>query len=138
MDVKKLVFALALVCAPMTHALAWTAEQQSMAPTVPSTLPAPYLGPLSLRLAEIDQFARQALPVIVRHCGVDAVCRKDQTAAMHELVNREKAIAKDLRNPTKYTNAVAQNDTVNACIVMWAASEDFVSLVQCINDASAI
>ena len=35
-----------------------------------------------------------------------------------------------------YLTAVEINDTINACKVMWAASEDFVATVQCINDAA--
>jgi hypothetical protein len=106
-------------------------------PEAPPTLPTPNLGPLSVRLNEINQLVRQSLPIITRHCGADANCRKEQTAAMHELADRETAIAKALRNPTTYITAVMQNDAVNACKVMWVASEDFAGLMQCINDATA-
>ena len=110
---------------------------QTNNPVAPPTLPAPNLGPLSIRLAEINQLVRQSLPIITRHCGADANCRKEQTAAMHELADRETTIAKALRNPTRYITAVMQNDAVNACKVMWVASEDFAGLMQCINDATA-
>lgn len=108
---------------------------QAKLPTAPPTIPPGQLGPLSDRLAQINQLARQSLPVIIRHCGSDAVCRKENTAAMYELVAKETAIAKALRNPTTNATATQQNDTVNACKVMWASSEDFAALMQCINDA---
>jgi hypothetical protein len=79
---------------------------------------------------------RLSLPIIVQHCGSDAVCRAEQTKALHELADKERAIANALRNPTTYTTAVEENDTLNACKVMWAASEDFVAVVQCANDAT--
>jgi hypothetical protein len=94
------------------------------------------LSPLSSRLAEINQLARQSLPIIVRHCGSDASCRKQQTAAMQELASKEAAVAKALRNPTTYSSAVVENDTINACKVMWRESEDFAATMQCINDAT--
>jgi hypothetical protein len=112
------------------------ANPQSTAPVAPSTLPANKLGPLSTRLAEINQLMRQSLPIAVRHCGSDATCRKEQPAAIHELASKETTIAKAIRNPTTYTSAVLENDTVNACIVMWRASEDFAATMQCINDAT--
>jgi hypothetical protein len=112
------------------------AQDQSTAPVAPPTLPQGKLGPLSLRLAEINQLARQSLPIITRHCGTDAACRKDQTAAMHELVAKETANAKALRNPNSYGIAMLENDRINACKVMWTASEDFVGLVGCINEAA--
>jgi len=52
------------------------------------------------------------------------------------LANKEIAVAKAIRNPTTYTIAVADNDTINSCLVMWKASEDFAAVVQCINDAT--
>ena len=55
---------------------------------------------------------------------------------MHELADKERAIAKALRNPTTNAAAIQQNDTVNACKVMWAASEDFAETLKCINDAA--
>ena len=110
---------------------------QATAPTAPPTIPASQLGPLSHRLAEINQLVRQSLPIVIRHCSSDAACRKDQTAAIHELAAKETAIAKALRNPTTYTTAVQQNDIVNACKVMWAASEDFAETVKCINDSAS-
>jgi hypothetical protein len=63
-------------------------------------------------------------------------CRAEQTKAIHEMADKERAIAKALRNPTTYTSAMLANDTVNACIVMWNASEDFAATMQCINDAA--
>jgi hypothetical protein len=65
-----------------------------------------------------------------------ATCRKEQTAAIHELASKETTIAKAIRNPTTYTSAVLEHDTVNACIVMWRASEDFAATMQWINDAA--
>jgi hypothetical protein len=112
------------------------ANPQSTASVAPPTLPAQQLGPLSYRLAEINQAMRQSLPIVTRHCGSDASCRKDQTAAVHELAGKEIAIAKALRNPTTYTVAVQDNDTLNACVLMWSASEDFAATMQCINDAA--
>jgi hypothetical protein len=111
--------------------------EQAKAPVAPRTLPPAALAPLSSRLAEINQLTRQSLPIATRHCGSDAACRKEQTAAIHELAAKETAIAKALRNPTTYAAAVRDNDTVNACIVMWSASEDFAAAVQCINDAQS-
>jgi hypothetical protein len=55
---------------------------------------------------------------------------------MYSIAAREIANAKALRNPTTYSSAVLDNDTVNACIVMWSASEDFAATMQCINDAA--
>jgi hypothetical protein len=55
---------------------------------------------------------------------------------MHELANKEITIAKALRNSTTYTSAVLENDTVNACKVLWRASEDFAATMRCINDAA--
>jgi hypothetical protein len=109
---------------------------QANLPVAPPTLSPANLMPLSSRLAEINQLARQSLPIIIKHCGPDAACRKEQTAAMHELANKEIAVAKAIRNPTTYTIAVADNDTINSCLVMWKASEDFAAVVQCINDAT--
>jgi hypothetical protein len=109
---------------------------QAERPVAPPTLPLPQLPPLSQRLAEINNLTRQSLPIITRHCGKDATCRQQQTAAMQELAGKEIAIAKALRDPTSYGDAIRENDTVNACEVMWRASEDFVGLVQCINDAT--
>jgi hypothetical protein len=109
---------------------------QADAPVAPPTLSPSNLVPLSSRLAEINQLGRQSLPIITRHCGPDAACRKEQTAAMKELANKEVAVAKALRNPTTYTMAAADNDTINACLVMWRASEDFAAVMQCINDAT--
>jgi hypothetical protein len=109
---------------------------QANFPEAPPTLSPGQLEPLSWRLAQINQAMRQSLPIVTRHCGSDATCRKDQTAAIHELAAKETAIAKALRNPTTYTSAVLENDTINACIVMWRASEDFAATMQCINDAA--
>jgi outer membrane biosynthesis protein TonB len=109
---------------------------QAERPVAPPTLPLPQLPPLSQRLAEINNLTRQSLPIITRHCGKDAACRQQQTAAMQELAGKEIAIAKALRDPTSYGDAIRENDTVNACKVMWRASEDFVGLVRCINDAT--
>jgi hypothetical protein len=91
---------------------------------------------LCLRGTTAFVLIRLSLPIAVKHCGSDATCRKDQTAAIYELAAKEIVIAKTLRNPTTYTSAVQKNDIVNACIVMWRASEDFVATVQCINDAT--
>jgi hypothetical protein len=55
---------------------------------------------------------------------------------MQELASKEAAVAKALRNPTTYTSAVVENDTINACLVMWRASEDYAATMQCINDAT--
>ena len=55
---------------------------------------------------------------------------------MQELASKEAAVAKALRNPTTYTSAVVENDTINACLVMWRASEDYAATMQCINDAA--
>jgi hypothetical protein len=111
-------------------------KNQVEQPVAPQTLPPAALAPLSSRLAEINQLSRQSLPIITQHCGKDALCRQQQTAAMQELMNKEREIAKALRNPTSNMQAVQDNDTVNACKVMWRAAEDFVGLVQCINDAT--
>lgn len=113
-------------------------QPQAAVPVAPPTIPAWQLGPLSVRLAEINQAVRQSLPIIVRHCGSDDVCRKEQTAAMYELANKERTIAKELRNPTLYTAAVQDNDTVNACKVMWTASEDFAAVMKCINEGGGV
>jgi hypothetical protein len=129
----------ALNCAFCTIELpAELAPQQPQAdlPTAPPTLSPKNLMPLSLRLAEINQLARLSMPIIIRHCGPDAVCRKEQTAAMKELANKEIAVAKAIRNPTTYAIAASENDTINSCLVMWKASEDFAAVVQCINDAT--
>jgi hypothetical protein len=109
---------------------------QATLPVAPPTLSPSNLMPLSSRLAEINQLARLSLPIIIKHCGPDAACRKEQTAAMHELANKEIAVAKAIRNPTTYATAAADNDTINSCLVMWKASEDFAAVMQCINDAS--
>ena len=111
-------------------------KPQAKAPVAPPTLPAHRLPPLSDRLAEINQLARQSLPVITRHCGKDATFRKEHTDAMQELVNKLTVNAKALRDPTSYAEAVLANDTINACLVMWRQAEDFVVVVRCINDAS--
>jgi hypothetical protein len=111
-------------------------EPQTQLPTVPSTLPQKELGPLSTRIEEIRKLVRQSLPIITRHCGTDAVCRKEQTAAMYSIAAREIANAKALRNPAMYANAALDNDILNSCIVMWGASEDFAATMQCINDAA--
>jgi hypothetical protein len=109
--------------------------QTTELPTAPPTLQPKELGPLSKRIEEINKLARQSLP-ITRHCGTDAVCRKEQTAAMYSIAAREIANAKALRNPTMYANAALDNDILNSCIVMWGASEDFAATMQCINDAA--
>jgi hypothetical protein len=109
---------------------------QATAPVAPPTLSEENLEPLSSRLARINNLVRLSLPIAVRHCGSDATCRKDQTAAIHELASKETTIAKAIRNPTTYTSAVLENDTVNACKVLWRASEDFAAIMRCINDAA--
>jgi hypothetical protein len=110
--------------------------KQATAPTAPPTIPMEKLPPLSIRLAEINNLARQSLPIITVHCGKDAECRKQQIAAMKDLVVKETAVAKSLRNPTTYAEAAQVNDAINSCKVMWHASEDFVGLMSCINDAT--
>jgi hypothetical protein len=102
----------------------------------PPTLPPAQLEPLSWRLAQINQLMRQSLPTIIRHCGPDAACRKEETAAVHALAAMEIVAAKAIRDPTTYTTAVATNDTINACLVMWRASESFASAMKCITDAT--
>jgi hypothetical protein len=111
-------------------------QPQTTAPTVPPTLPAANLSPLSVRLAEINLLAKQSLLTVARHCGSDVACRKQQTAALQEIVSKERTIAKALRNPTTYKTTVPENDSVNVCLVAWRASEDYASTLQCINDAA--
>jgi hypothetical protein len=55
---------------------------------------------------------------------------------MRELATKETKVAKALRNPTTYTSTVLENESINACKVMWHASEDFAATMQCINDAA--
>jgi hypothetical protein len=105
-------------------------------PTAPATLPPGELGPLHKRIEEINKLARQSLPIITRHCGTDALCRKQQTAAMYAIASKEIANAIALRNPTTYADAVLNNDILNSCVVMWGNSEDFAATMQCINDAA--
>jgi hypothetical protein len=112
------------------------APPQAEAPKAPPTIPAGQLEPLSWRLAQINQLMRQSLPTIIRHCGPDAACRKEETAAVHALAAMEIVAAKAIRDPTTYTTAVAINDTINACLVMWRASESFASAMKCITDAT--
>jgi hypothetical protein len=109
---------------------------QARIPTSPPTLPAGQLEPLSWRIAQINQLMRQSLPIAVRHCGTDAAFRKEETAAVHALAAMEIVAAKAIRDPTTYTTAVATNDTINACLVMWRASESFASAMKCITDAA--
>jgi hypothetical protein len=138
---KLMLVSTAMIAATTSFASAegsnlWLTPPQATAPVAPPTPSAADLAPLSSRLAVINQLARQSLPIIVRHCGSDAACRKQQTAAMQELASKEAAVAKALRNPMTYTSAVVENDTINACLVMWRAIEDFAATMQCINDAT--
>ena len=79
---------------------------QAIVPAAPVQAVVPAAPVQAIVPAAPNQLARQSLPIIVRHCGSDASCRKQQTTAMQELASKEEAVAKALRNPTTYTSAV--------------------------------